>query len=84
LPANENGAIGPFGSQPAASGASTPPGKESAGVIVKEVKMSAIFGPGDDAEITPWTPARARSAMAAFKASDDDEESEPDEETSVD
>ena len=46
--------------------------------------MSAIFDQADDTEITPWTPARMRSVMAAFKASNDDEEPEPDEEVSVD
>ena len=46
--------------------------------------MSAIFDQVDDTEITPWTPARMRSVMAAFKASNDDEEPEPDEEVSVD
>ena len=53
-------------------------------VVTRKVKMSAIFDQVDDTEITPWTPARMRACMAAFKATNDDEEPEPDEEVSVD
>jgi hypothetical protein len=46
--------------------------------------MSAIFDQGGDTEITPWSAARMRTVMAAFKAANDDEMPDPDEEVSVD
>ncbi len=59
------------------------PGNAPAAVGTRKIKMSSILDQADDTEITPWTPARMRSDMAAFKSSNDDEEPEPDEEVSV-
>ena len=53
-------------------------------MVARKVKMSAIFDQADDTEISPWTPARMRTVMAAFKAAKDDEMPDPDEEVSVD
>ena len=64
LPADEGGAVGPFGavgSFSGVSGSGAPPGKGPASVTVRKVKMSAIFDQGDDTEILPWTPARMRT-----------------------
>ena len=67
-----------------ASGTSVPAGLLPPAMVPRKVKMSAIFDQGDDTEIAPWTPARMRTVMAAFKAANDDEMPDPDEEVSVD
>ena len=48
------------------------------------MRMSAVFDQADDSEIYTWGPARLRTVMAAFKAGNDGEDAEPDEEASAD
>ena len=50
----------------------------------KKIKMSAVFDQGDDTEITTWSATRMRAVMAAFKAGNDGEEPEQDEEVTAD
>ncbi|CAK0804234.1 unnamed protein product [Prorocentrum cordatum] len=51
---------------------------------IRKVKMSTIFDQADDSEIAPWSAQRTRTVMAAFKAANDDEDPEPDEDVTGD
>ena len=52
--------------------------------IGRKVKMATVFDQGDDSELAPWTPARAREVLASFVAANGGEEPDPDEEPSAD
>ena len=52
--------------------------------LTRKFKMSSVFDQGDDTEISTWTAARMRTVMAAFKAANDGEEPEQDEEVTAD
>ena len=52
--------------------------------LTRRFKMSSVFDQGDDTEISTWTAARMRTVMAAFKAANDGEEPEQDEEVTAD
>ncbi|CAK0842289.1 unnamed protein product, partial [Prorocentrum cordatum] len=51
---------------------------------IRKVKMSTIFDQADDSEIAPWSAQRTRTVMAAFKAANDDEDPDPDEDVTGD
>ena len=51
------------------------------GVVTRKIKLSAVIDQSDEGEILPWDPARVRATMAAFKASNDGED--PDEEEDI-
>ena len=72
-------AVAGAGAAAAAAGAAAP-------VVggARKFKMSTVFDQGDDSEVHTWTPARLRTVMAAFKATNDGEDPEQDEEASAD
>ena len=77
------GTAGPGG----AGGAGTPAvaaGTADMVALTRKVKMSSVFDQGDIMEISTWTAARIRIVMAAFKAANDGEELEQDEEVTAD
>lgn len=53
-------------------------------VQARKVKISEVFDQADDTEIDPWTSARTRAVLAAFKASNDWKDPEPEERVSAD
>ena len=83
LPADDRAGAAPVATS-STVGATSVPGYVPASVVTRKVKMSSIFDQADDTEIVPWTAARMRTVMAAFKAANDDESPDPDEEVSVD
>lgn len=60
------------------------PGGAPAALQQRKVRLSQVFDQADDTEIVPWTPARTRAVLAAFKAANDGEDPEPEEEVSPD
>ena len=80
LPAAEGGGDG--GSQ--ASGGVVALVGAQAAPVVRKIKISQIFDQADDTEIVPWNPARARSVMAAFRAANDGEDPEEEEDVTAD
>ena len=52
-------------------------------VLTKKFKMSSVFDQGDDTEVSTGTAARLRTVMAAFKAANEGEEPDQDEEVTA-
>lgn len=55
-------------------------------IVIKEekkLKMSEVFDQGDRTEFVPWTPARYRAVLAAFKSANEGEESRPIEKATI-
>ena len=90
LPAAEERAADPPMAAPGAGGgggAGAPTvaaGTAGTVALTRKFKMSSVFDQGDDSEISTWTVARMRTVMAAFKAANDGEEPEQDEEVTAD
>ncbi|CAK0806281.1 unnamed protein product, partial [Prorocentrum cordatum] len=86
LPADEEGEGSPSGGGGGVAAPGNPLGPPEVvnASSIRKVKMSTIFDQADDSEIAPWSAQRTRTVMAAFKAANDDEDPEPDEDVTGD
>ena len=86
LPAEEGGGAPSGGAAATAAASQGQPTLPTAGPDGRgrKIKLATVFDQGDDSEIAPWPPARARAVLAAFVAANDGEEPDPEEEATSD